>query len=96
MGCPFCTIMQCIDSRRPLYGPVRCGLPTMGVNGGFTSTSPARGTMMNKSAARKWFGAVVAALTLTMVTSVAPANAATKDGSITETVRKKDSGWGPP
>ncbi len=53
--------------------------------------------MQKNSAARKWFGAVVAALTLTMVTSVAPAaSAAPKDGSITDTVRKKDSGWGPP
>ncbi len=47
---------------------------------------------MKTPSARKWLGAVVAALTLTMVTSVAPASAATttKDRS---SVSMKDSGW---
>ena len=47
---------------------------------------------MKTSSAKKWLGAVVAALTLTMVTSVAPASAATQDGNRTiKTMR--DSGW---
>jgi hypothetical protein len=50
---------------------------------------------MSTSPAKKWFGAVVAALTLTMVASVAPASAATGGGDRI-TVQRKDSGWGPP
>jgi CDP-diglyceride synthetase len=50
---------------------------------------------MSTSPAKKWFGAVVAALTLTMVASVAPASAATISGS-DRTAQMKDSGWGPP
>jgi hypothetical protein len=47
---------------------------------------------MKTPSAKKWLGAVVAALTLTMVTSVAPATAATatKDRPV-QTLR--DSGW---
>ncbi len=51
--------------------------------------------MMKKSPARKWFGAVVAALTLTMVASVAPASGASVERSA-PSMQKKDSGWGPP
>ena len=60
--------------------------------------------MMNTPTAKKFFGAILAAVTLTMVTSVAPASAATKIGdgttlksdtsSTTVTVQKKDTGWG--
>jgi hypothetical protein len=47
---------------------------------------------MKTPSAKKWLGAVVAALTLTMVTSVAPASAATKDGDrIVKS--QKDSWW---
>ena len=47
---------------------------------------------MKTPSAKKWLGAVVAALTLTMVTSVAPASAATNDG--VRTVKtQKDSWW---
>jgi hypothetical protein len=46
---------------------------------------------MKSPAAKKWLGAVVAALTLTMVTSVAPASAApAKDRTSAALV---DSGW---
>jgi hypothetical protein len=50
---------------------------------------------MRTRTATKWFGAVVAALTLTMVTSVAPADAAT---SSTDRVsaQKRDTGWDVP
>jgi hypothetical protein len=63
--------------------------------------------MMKTPTAKKWFGAVLAAVTLTMVTSVAPASAAPTKGS-TDTssstdsstdggkvvVQKRDTGWG--
>ena len=51
---------------------------------------------MRTSRATKWFGAIVAALTLTMVTSVAPASAAkdVKDDRVQ--VLRKDSGWDAP
>ena len=47
---------------------------------------------MKSPSAKKWLGAVVAALTLTMVTSVAPASAdaATNDRP---KIQMKDSGW---
>jgi hypothetical protein len=51
---------------------------------------------MSTSPAKKWFGAVVAALTLTMVASVAPASAATHCDSTVTVQRVRDSGWGPP
>lgn len=51
---------------------------------------------MSTSPAKKWFGAVVAALTLTLVASVAPASAATSSGSTTPAPQAKDSGWGHP
>jgi hypothetical protein len=47
---------------------------------------------MKTPSAKKWLGAVVAALTLTMVTSVAPASAATKDANPTVKI-KMDSAW---
>jgi hypothetical protein len=50
---------------------------------------------MSTSPAKKWFGAVVAALTLTLVASVAPASACTPSGAEIR-VQVKDSGWGPP
>ena len=46
---------------------------------------------MRSRTARKWFGAVVAALTLTMVTSVAPASAAPNGDRVQ--VQRKDTGW---
>ena len=47
---------------------------------------------MRTPSAKKWLGAVVAALTLTMVTSVAPASAASQDGDrVVKTLR--DSAW---
>jgi hypothetical protein len=52
--------------------------------------------MQKNSAARKWFGAVVAALTLTMVASVAPASGAAAAERTAPSFQKKDSGWGPP
>jgi hypothetical protein len=45
---------------------------------------------MKSPSAKKWLGAVVAALTLTMVTSVAPASAATNDRP---GISRIDSGW---
>ncbi len=47
---------------------------------------------MKTSSAKKWLGAVVAALTLTMVTSVAPSSAATQDTNRTIKMMR-DSGW---
>ena len=46
--------------------------------------------------AKKWFGAVVAAVALTMVTSVSPAHASGSHATAGKTVTmcKKDSGWG--
>ena len=61
--------------------------------------------MMNTPTAKKWFGAVLAAVTLTMVTSVAPASAAPKstDTSVSTTdstsnvqLQRRDSGWNIP
>jgi hypothetical protein len=48
--------------------------------------------------AKKWFGAVVAAVALTMVTSVSPAHASGSHSTAgkTVTVAKRDSGWGLP
>jgi hypothetical protein len=46
---------------------------------------------MKTPSAKKWLGAVVAALTLTMVTSVAPASAATSNDRASISMR--DSGW---
>jgi hypothetical protein len=47
---------------------------------------------MKTPSAKKWLGAVVAALTLTMVTSVAPASAVTKDADRTVKTQR-DSYW---
>ncbi|HET6560506.1 MAG TPA: hypothetical protein VFG72_01405 [Marmoricola sp.] len=47
---------------------------------------------MKTPSAKKWLGAVVAALTLTMVTSVAPASAAPADSDRTR-IMKADSWW---
>ncbi|WP_148573435.1 hypothetical protein [Nocardioides caldifontis] len=59
---------------------------------------------MKNHTAKKLFGALLAAVTLTMVTSVAPASAATTigDGTTlksdtsgsTAQVQRKDTGWG--
>ena len=51
--------------------------------------------MMNRTTAKKVLGTIVAALTLTMVTSVAPASAAKGDahkggGTVTQ---QRDTGW---
>ena len=50
--------------------------------------------------ATKWFGAVAAALTLTMVTSVSPAQAAKaktwSESSQTGTEQRMDTGWDGP
>jgi hypothetical protein len=51
-----------------------------------------RGFTMRRRTATKWFGAVVAALTLTMVTSVAPASAARDDGDRVQ-LQRRDTGW---
>ena len=51
--------------------------------------------MMNRATAKKVFGTIVAALTLTMVTSVAPASAAEtpqRGGGAVSTMRA-DTGW---
>ena len=47
---------------------------------------------MKTPSAKKWLGAVVAALTLTMVTSVAPASAVTQDGDHAVKTQR-DSYW---
>ena len=47
---------------------------------------------MKTPSAKKWLGAVVAALTLTMVTSVAPASAAPSNQD-RPNIAKVDSGW---
>ena len=54
--------------------------------------------MMNTPTAKKWFGAVLAAVTLTMVTSVAPASAAksSDDGSTKVQTMRRDTGWNIP
>lgn len=51
--------------------------------------------MLNSSTAKKVFGTLVAAVTLTMVTSVAPASAAKSDSPSSGgvTMQKKDTGW---
>ena len=50
--------------------------------------------MMNSPTAKKVLGAIVAAVTLTMVTSVAPASAAqAKDSDRSVSIMKKDTGW---
>ena len=51
--------------------------------------------MLNSSTAKKVFGTLVAAVTLTMVTSVAPASAAKSDGQGGSgvTMQKRDTGW---
>ena len=49
--------------------------------------------MMNSPTAKKVIGAIVAAVTLTMVTSVAPASAAQKDSDRSASIMKKDTGW---
>ena len=50
--------------------------------------------MMRTPTAKKVLGTIVAAVTLTMVTSVAPASAAqTKDGERTIRMTLKDTGW---
>ena len=61
--------------------------------------------MMNNPTAKKWFGAILAAVTLTMVTSVAPASAATtsSDGTTLKSdtsskvqLQRRDTGWNIP
>ena len=47
---------------------------------------------MKTPAVKKWLGAVVAALTLTMVTSVAPASAATSTNDRPH-ITQRDSWW---
>lgn len=51
--------------------------------------------MMKPSTAKKVLGTIVAAVTLTMVTSVAPASAAKGDGQGggSVSVQKRDTGW---
>ncbi len=48
---------------------------------------------MSTRTATKWFGAVVAALTLTMVTSVAPASAASTGSGDRMVQDRRDTGW---
>ena len=50
---------------------------------------------MSTSPAKKWFGVIVATLTLTLVASVAPASAATTSDSTSIRSQRIDSGWGP-
>ena len=59
--------------------------------------------MMNNPTAKKWFGAILAAVTLTMVTSVAPASAASTDGTTLKSdtsskvqLQRRDTGWNIP
>ncbi len=53
--------------------------------------------MMNSSTAKKVFGTIVAAVTLTMVTSVAPASAASSDsGDRGGRTVLRDTGWDKP
>ncbi len=60
--------------------------------------------MMKTPTAKKWFGAVLAAVTLTMVTSVAPASAASSDGTTLKSdttsskvsTQRRDTGWNIP
>jgi hypothetical protein len=48
---------------------------------------------MKSPSAKKWLGAVVAALTLTMVTSVAPASASAATTKDRPGIAMRDSGW---
>lgn len=48
---------------------------------------------MNSSKTKKWLGALVAAVTLTLVTSVAPASAADKGGDARVGTQRFDTGW---
>jgi hypothetical protein len=57
---------------------------------------PAEDPVMSTTPAKKWFGAIVAALTLTLVASVAPASASTIDSAKIVKSQRVDSGWGPP
>jgi hypothetical protein len=53
--------------------------------------------MMNSSTAKKVFGTIVAAVTLTMVTSVAPASAVSSDnGDRGSRTLLRDTGWDKP
>ena len=53
--------------------------------------------MMNSSTAKKVFGTIVAAVTLTMVTSVAPASAVSSDnGDRGGRTMLRDTGWDKP
>ena len=53
--------------------------------------------MMNSSTAKKVFGTLVAAVTLTMVTSIAPASAASSDsGDRGGKIVLRDTGWDKP
>lgn len=47
---------------------------------------------MNNRTASKWFAGIVAALSLSMVTSISPADAAPKG----QQVQMRDSGWNRP
>lgn len=60
-------------------------------------TPTAEETMMNPRTAKKVLGAIVAAVTLTMVTSVAPASAAdtTRSGG-SYSISRVDTGWDMP
>lgn len=51
--------------------------------------------MMNRATAKKLFGTIVAAVTLTMVTSVAPASAAEnqRGGGGGVSTMRMDTGW---
>jgi hypothetical protein len=60
------------------------------------ATAYSGGIDMRTRTATKWFGAVVAALTLTMVTSVAPADAAARVPGGHTLAKKADSGWDVP
>jgi hypothetical protein len=60
-------------------------------------TPTAEDTMMNSSTAKKVFGTIVAAVTLTMVTSVAPASAVSSDnGDRGGRTLLRDTGWDKP
>jgi hypothetical protein len=54
--------------------------------------------MMNSSTAKKVFGTVVAAVTLTMVTSISPASAVSSDnaGERGSRIALRDTGWDKP
>lgn len=75
----------------PIGGSGPCSMSRMGA-GRQTEHPKAEDPVMNNRTASKWFAAIVAALSLSMVATVSPADAKTAGDRVT---MQRDSGWGP-